>query len=280
MGDGQRGNSQATVNEGSGVVTVGFLITARLKSSRLPKKVMLEVAGKPFISHMLDRVKAAKGIDKIVICTSINPEDDPLAQIAKEENVFCYRGSEDDVLTRLYEAALEYKIDFIVNLTADCPLIDPSHIEGVINAYKRTHADHITANRLPTGQGLWGIDVEALRKVCEIKNETGTEVWGDYFTKSGFFKVHELEVDPLYEHPTLKTSLDYPEDYTFLQRIFRELYVPGNIFSLKDILTLVRKKPEILSINSHCKGLGVQHVSETATPMRLKESGKGYGNSY
>lgn len=241
---------------------------------------MLEVAGKPVISHMLDRVKAAKGINKIIICTSTNPQDDPLSRIARQENVFCYRGSEGDVLMRLYGAALEHKLEFIVNLTADCPLIDSIHIESVIQAYKRAHADHITANRLPTGQGLWGIDVEALRRVCEIKNETETEVWGDYFTKSGFFKVYELAVDPLYEHPTLKTSLDYPEDYTFLQRIFRELYVPGNIFSLKDILTLVRKKPEILSINSHCKGLGVQHVLQTATPMRLKESGTGYGNSH
>lgn len=265
---------------GSGIVTVGFLITVRLKSSRLPKKVMLEVAGKPVISHMLDRVKAAKGIDKIVICTSINQQDDPLSRMAEHENVFCSRGSEDDVLMRLYEAALEYKIDFIVNLTADCPLIDPIHIEDVINAYKRTHADHITANRLPTGQGLWGIDVEGLRKVCEIKDQTETECWPDYFTKSGFFNVHEVEVDPLYEHPALKTSLDYPEEYTFLQRIFGELYVPGNIVSLEDILTLVREKPEILSINSHCKGLGVQHVAKTATPMRLKETEKRYGSDH
>jgi spore coat polysaccharide biosynthesis protein SpsF len=202
-----------------------------------------------------------------------------LSRIARQENVFCYRGSEDDVLVRLHDAASEYKIDFIVNLTADCPLIDPIHIESVIKAYKRTHADHITASRLPTGQGLWGIDVEALRKVCEIKDETETEVWGEYFTKSGFFKVHELEVDPLYEHPTLKTSLDYPEDYTFLQRVFRELYVAGSIFSLKDILKLIREKPEISSINSHCRGLGVQHVLQTATPMRLRESGKEYGNN-
>ena len=241
---------------------------------------MLEIAGKPVISHMLDRVRAAKGIDKVVICTSINPQDDPLARTAANENVFCYRGSEDDVLVRLYEADLEHKIDFIVNLSADCPLIDPIHMESVIKAYKNTHADHIAANRLPTGQGLWGIDVKALRKACEIKNETETEVWGNYFTESGFFKVHEIEVDPVYEHPTLKTSLDYPEDYVFLQRVFQELYVPGQIFSLKDVLRLVKEKPEVLSINSRCKDLGSQHVLRTATPMRLKEIHKVYGGSH
>ena len=75
-----------------------FLITARLKSKRLPKKVLLEVLGKPLIVHMINRIKYAKNIDKIIICTSTNVQDDPLEEITKQENIYCYRGSEDDVL--------------------------------------------------------------------------------------------------------------------------------------------------------------------------------------
>ena len=75
-----------------------FLITARLKSKRLPKKVLLEVQGKPLIVHMINRIKYAKKIDKIIICTSTNVQDDPLEEITKQENIYCYRGSEDDVL--------------------------------------------------------------------------------------------------------------------------------------------------------------------------------------
>ena len=249
---------------------VGFFVTARLKSTRLPKKVMLELAGKPAIVHMLDRIKQAKRIDTIVICTSTNPQDEPLAQIAAQERVGCYRGSEEDVLMRLLEAAHAYHVDYIVNLTADCPLVDPMHIDAVVEAYRTTQADLITTNRLPPGQGSWGIALEALRKVCEMKEETNTEVWGRYFTASGAFRVYDLEVDPAQEHPTLKTSLDYPEDYAFLRRLVDELYVPGEAFSLNDVLRLVKEKPELLAMNASCKSRGLEHVARTAPPARLR----------
>ena len=82
-----------------------FLITARLKSTRLAKKILLEVQGKPLITHMINRIKYAKNINKIIICTSTNTQDDPLEKIAQQEKIDCYRGSEDDVLQRLLETA-------------------------------------------------------------------------------------------------------------------------------------------------------------------------------
>ena len=98
-----------------------FLITARLKSTRLPKKILLEVAGKPLIVHMLDRIKNATSIDKIIICTSTNHQDDPLEEIAGQEQVSCFRGSEEDVLVRLLEAAQSHGLKYFANITADCP---------------------------------------------------------------------------------------------------------------------------------------------------------------
>ena len=84
---------------------VGYLITGRLKSTRLPKKLLLEIKGKPIISHMIDRLKLANQVDEIIICSSINDQDKPLADIAKQNGIKCYFGSPDDVLTRLLEAA-------------------------------------------------------------------------------------------------------------------------------------------------------------------------------
>jgi spore coat polysaccharide biosynthesis protein SpsF len=241
----------------------GFLITGRLKSKRLPRKVILEVKGRPLICHMLDRIKAAKRIGEIVICTSTNPQDDPFHEIAQREGVSCYRGSEDDVLMRLLEAASEHGLDYFVNITADCPLIDPLFINRTVDEYERTHADLVRFDLLPRGQGPNGIKVSALKKVCEIKAETETEVWGDYFTRSGLFTFHSPQVEDIYLHPTLKTSIDYPEDYEFLKRIFDELYVSGVIFSLLDVINLVNRKPELLAINSHCINMGVEHISKT-----------------
>ena len=113
-----------------------FLITARLKSTRLPKKILLEVAGKPLIVHMLDRIKNATSIDKIIICTSTNPQDDPLEEIAGQEQVSCFRGSEEDVLVRLLEAAQSHGLKYFANITADCPMMDPLLIDRAVLEYQ------------------------------------------------------------------------------------------------------------------------------------------------
>lgn len=250
---------------------IGLLITARLKSHRLPKKVILEVRGKPLISHMLERIKLSKQIDKIIICTSINHQDDPLENIAQKGGVFCYRGSEDDVLARLCEAAEKFGVDFIVNITADCPLIDPFFIDEIISTYRHIDADLIRINNFDLiGQRPTGVKFSALKKICEIKDETETECWMDYFTKSNLFKVFELAVDKKFINPNLKTSIDYPEDYEFIKCLFDRLYVPGKVFLLSDIIELVKKEPELLLINAHCAKQGFKRALATAAPMKLK----------
>lgn len=248
----------------------GFLITARLKSKRLPKKIVLEVAGKPLLVHMLDRIKQAKKIGKIVICTSTNPQDDPLEQIAFQEEVICFRGSEEDVLARLLEAAKRHEVSHFINLTADCPLIDPDFIDRTVDALLETGADFVKFDKLPRGQGMNGVKVSSLKKVCDMKMETETEVWGDYFMDSPDMKVHYPYVAREYIHETLKTSIDYPEDYQFIKEVFAALYRAQHpLFGLSDILRLVRTQPHLIDINKHCIALGKTHIATTAAKPRL-----------
>lgn len=228
------------------------------------------MAGKPLFSHMCDRLKTARRIDEIVICTSTNPQDDLLVDIARNEGISCYRGSEEDVLMRLCEAAMCHGFDYVVNITADCPLVDPFFIDMIVDEYEKTNADLIQTTSLPHGQGPNGIKVSALKKACELKAESETEVWGDYFIKTGIFQYHDLKVDDKYFCRGLKTSIDYPEDYEFIKQLFHELYSSGEIFSLADIIGLVKEKPELLEINSHCIELGRQHIIQTMTPIRFK----------
>ena len=112
-----------------------FLITARLKSSRLPKKVLLKVQGKPLIIHMINRIRHAKNINKIIICTSTNAQDDPLEEIANQQKIDCYRGSEDDVIQRLLDTAKKFHLNHFANMTADVPMIDPFLIDEIIERY-------------------------------------------------------------------------------------------------------------------------------------------------
>ena len=226
-----------------------FLITARLKSKRLPKKVLLEVQGKPLIVHMINRIKYAKKIDKIIICTSTNVQDDPLEEITKQENIYCYRGSEDDVLRRLLDAAKHFNLDHFANMTADVPMIDPFLMNESVEKYNNLNIDLVYPEKDSFG-ACYVFKVSTLEKVCKTKKETDTENWEKFFKSYKKLKIHILKVNSERKHKFLKTSLDYYEDYKFIQKIFEELYRPNQVFTNKDIVNLVKKNPYIAKINS------------------------------
>ena len=114
---------------------VGYLITGRLKSTRLVEKLLLEIKGKSVISHMIDRIKLAKNVDEIIICTSSNKLDAPLGEIAIENSVQCYFGDPDDVLVRLLGAVDKFGLDYILNITADCPFVDPEYADKIVEKF-------------------------------------------------------------------------------------------------------------------------------------------------
>ena len=232
---------------------VGYLVTARLKSTRLPRKLLLEIKGKSVISHMLDRLKLANNVDEIIICTSTEDQDRPLGELAKENNVKCFFGNPDDVLTRLLGAADEFDLDYILNITADCPFVDPFYADKIVEEYLETDADLIRQFDLPHGVFSYGIKVEALRKVVELKDSSDTEVWGRYFTDTGLFNVVDLDVnDKHHNRPGLRMTLDYPEDLEFFKAVFDVLYVENEVFSLTSILNLLDAHPEIIELNKNC----------------------------
>jgi len=253
---------------------VGYLITGRLKSTRLPKKLLLEIKGKPIISHMIDRLKLANQVDEIIICSSINDQDKPLANIAKQNGIKCYFGSPDDVLVRLLGAADKFNLDYILNITADCPFVDPDYADKIVDKYIETDADLIRQFDLPHGVFSYGIKVDALREVVKLKDSTDTEVWGRYFVDTGLFNVLDLDVeDERHKRPGLRMTLDYPEDFEFLQTIFDELYVEDKVFSLTEILDLLDRKPGIIDINKDCGNKFKKRFIDQSEP-KLKKNNK------
>ena len=232
---------------------VGYLLIGRLKSTRLPKKLLLDIKGKPIITHLLDRLKLAKKINQIIICTSNLDQDKPLVKIAKDNGVECFLGDPDDVLVRMLEAANHYNLDYILSITADCPFVDPNYADAIVDMYIDTNADLIRQFDLPHGVFSYGIKVEALKKIVKIKDTSDTEVWGRYFTDTGLFNVKDFEVvNKFHKRPNLRMTLDYPEDKDFFKSIFNALYKKGSTFSLDDILRFLDDNPHIVNINRDC----------------------------
>ncbi len=231
-----------------------FLITARLKSTRLPKKIILEVMGKPLIVHMINRIKFAQKINRIVICTSTNTQDDLLEEIAQKENIDCFRGSEEDVLQRLLDSSKKFNLNYFANITADVPMIDPFSVDYAIEEYNRTDADLVLPKKYNLG-GCMIVKVSSLEKVCEVKKETNTECWVKFFENQKQFKIHILNNEKVKTNKFIKASLDYFEDYLFINRIFHELDKPNQLFTTEDIINLVKAKPYLAKINSNSSHL-------------------------
>ena len=229
-----------------------FLITGRLKSTRLPNKLLRQVCGQTIFAHMIARLKLSRGISNIVVCTSTNPQDAPLAELAASLGIDCFRGDEDDVIQRLSDAANAFAADCVLSITADCPFCDPVYAEKVVEALKTTGADLVRALDLPHGAYSYGIKASALRQIVEIKDDSNTEVWGRYFTDTDLFNVYDLPIDARHRRPDLRMTLDYPEDLAFFETVFARLYQPDRVFSLDEILELLDRHPDIIEINRHC----------------------------
>jgi len=245
-----------------------IFIAVLMKSTRLPRKAVLKIKGKTVIEHLIDRLKTAKLPDLIVLCTSTQPADQVLVDIARKNNIESYRGSREDKLDRFLNAAKKYSIDFMVNVDGDDIFCDPEYIDKTIETFIRTNADYIICKDLPLGAASHGVKFEALEKICKLKAETDTEIYGGYFTDTGLFKVEFLKVDdPELRHPEIRMTLDYPEDYEFFKAVFDELYRPGKVFTLKEILALLRKKPQIMDIN---KGVQEKYAERIRKHAKVK----------
>ncbi len=226
-----------------------FIITARLKSTRLPKKILLKVKDQPLIVHMINRIKYSNKIKNIIIATSTNSQDDLLEEIAKKQNIDCYRGSEEDVLMRLLGAAEKFNLSSFLNMTADIPMIDPKLINTAIEVFNKINPDLLLFEKNSFGVCLM-VKVSALLQVCNSKKDKNTEAWVKFFKATKNINIHIEKVSKENKNKFLKTSLDYFEDYLFIKKIFEELYKKNNIFFNKDISNLLTKKPHLKEINS------------------------------
>lgn len=228
------------------------IIQARMGSTRLPGKVMMDIVGKPMLWHVISRVKHAKRLDDIVIATTTLNEDKQILELASEMGVKSYAGSEDDVLDRYYQAAIIHKADVIARITADCPLTDPKVIDRAIEIYRNHDFDYVSTAIKPTypdGIGTEVFSASALKKAWkEAILSSEREHVTPYIGKNQkIFSIENLENDEDLSY--MRWTVDEERDLKFVREIYKRLYMEGKIFYMEDILNLFKKRPELMDIN-------------------------------
>ncbi len=259
-------------------------------SSRLPGKVLLDIAGKPMIQHVIERTQRARNLDSVLVATTTDPADDPVAAFAASIGVPCTRGSLHDVLDRYYQAAKQHQAKFVVRITADCPLIDPDVIHQTVQLItdnKSLNTD-FACNRLPppfSRSFPIGLDVEActfaaLERAWKESTETfhrehvmpyiyeGARLTPETpqlalgISQRGF-RIAQLHHTPDYGEQ--RWTVDTPEDLVFIREIFARLDGKPN-FNWYDVLEIVQKHPELTQINA-----GVRHKTMTEVDNRVTD---------
>jgi spore coat polysaccharide biosynthesis protein SpsF len=232
---------------------IGFLITARLKSSRLPLKIMKDLNGKPVIQRIVERAQEIHGIPEsdIVICTSANPQDAPLMEIAEKTGVSYFLGNPDDVLKRLHDAALNHKLDYALGITADNPLFSVEYANKIVDVIKQQRPDFVKIQGLPFGAAPWGMNVKALRTICRIKTIVDTEIWGYLIDRPELFGVITLKADKHVHRPEYRLTLDYTEDYQLINHLYITILFKTTL-KLEKVVEYLDKHPEIAAINKLC----------------------------
>ena len=242
-------------------MTIIATIEARTTSSRLPGKVLLKSKGIPLLGHLVNRLKQLTVIDKIVLATTINKEDDVLINFAREYDIDFFRGSEEDVMGRVLKAGEAYKAETIVEITGDCPLIDPDIVDQVIRTFINNDCDFVNNNSFlsyPDGMDTRVFSLKALKKSYGLTNNKLDYEHVTLHMKKNpkLFKIINLTAPKNLYWPELGLTLDEKLDYIFINKIIEYLYDKNPFFNLHEIIDLLKKRPELLSINSQVKRKG------------------------
>lgn len=228
------------------------VLQARMSSSRLPGKVLLRVGGKPLLQHQIERVGRCRTIDTLVVATSADDSDGPIADLCARLAVPCFRGSLQDVLDRMVRAAQPYRPHWLVRLTGDCPLADADVIDTVVRACRESDADYASNSLRPSYPD--GLDAECMRfsALEEAWREARKPSEREHVTPflHGQPQRYRLqEVRHTEDLSALRWTVDEPADFVFVSQVFEHLLPAKPDFGMADVLRLLRERPELALLN-------------------------------
>lgn len=224
------------------------VLQARMSSTRLPGKVLEPILGMPLILRAIERIQRAGTLDGLVLATSTDPSDDPLAEVAQSAGITVRRGSLNDVLQRFVDVADEFSPEAVVRLTGDNALTDPAIIDRVVEEHVASGADY-TSNTVqrtfPRGLDAEVVSASALRAVAAlgIAPEEREHVTIGVYRRPERFSLRAVTQRP--DRSELRWTVDYPEDLAFARAVYGELHASNPSFGQDDVLDLLARRPEL-----------------------------------
>jgi len=236
-------------------VKIVATIEARMASSRLPGKILKPILDKPILYRLIERVKRSRFINQIVIATTTDSGDDITEYFCRQNAIGCYRGSNDDVLDRVLGAAKANKADLIVELTGDCPVLDPELIDQVIKHYLDNSFDYVSnilERTYPRGMDAQIFSTKVLEETSKLTQDPADRenVSLYIYEHPERFKLSNVYAKLEHKRPDLRLTVDTKEDFELINGIFKELYPIRSGFSLSDIIQLLDQRPELRALNS------------------------------
>jgi spore coat polysaccharide biosynthesis protein SpsF len=230
------------------------IVQARMGSSRLPGKVMKLLANRSVLAHTLERVKAIPNIDTVIVATTTLAQDEVIVREAKRCGCEVFCGSEDDVLSRYYGAAIAGKADIVVRVTSDCPVFDPvvaKKVVEIFHAEKADYASNTLERSFPRGLDVEVFTMAALSAAFHeaVLPEQREHVTPFLYGKSERFQlvVYRAEQD----YSRYRWTLDTEEDWALIQEIYSRLYHKDELFDWSQVLKLMQECPELTELNAH-----------------------------
>ncbi len=225
-----------------------------MTSSRLPGKVLLKAAGKPMLEHLVNRLRNVPSLNGIILATTINKTDDELEEFSKNMGIGCYRGSENDVMSRVIGAAEFAGADVVVEITGDCPIIDPQIVEQTIRIFKANKADYVSnanVRSYPDGMDTQVFRLETLKRSAIMTNDLldHEHVTLHIRNHPELFSQLHIVSPPETHWPELGLTLDEPSDYELLKKIIENFESTDPLFSCRDVIQLLKQRSKWVAIN-------------------------------
>ncbi len=222
---------------------LGAIVQARLNSSRFPGKVLHKVKGKPLLQYLLESLAQCSRLDKVIVATSLEPSDEPVALFCHDLGIACFRGPLDDVARRFLEAAQFNGLDAFVRINGDSPLLDYRLVDKAVSLYLNGKSDVVTnvlRRTYPKGQSVEIIRLNAFKMIYpRLRSDAEREhVTSFFYNHSEEFAIHHFESGKQYG--TIQLSVDTPEDMTHFEQIIDSLEKPPWEYSFEDSVRLLR----------------------------------------